>query len=281
MRNNPEPPAHSEMSVLVGRNAVLEALNHGKPIDKIFFKTGEIEGTLRVILAKAKDAGIVTVQAGKNKLDELAQAGRGVSHQGVVATCPAREYAQVEDLLQLAQEKGEQPFVIVLDGITDPYNLGAIIRTADACGAHGVIIPKRRAAGLTPIVSKTSAGAAEHVLVARAVNLARELDNLRKRGLWTACADASGQDIYSADLSGPMALVIGSEGGGVGRLVMDKCDLRVRIPMYGAVSSLNASVAAGVLMYEVRRRRLPMAVPPSRPAYPPSRPEGDPFVQKA
>ena len=237
---------------LVGRNAVLEALNADKPIDKIFFKKGEVVGTLKVIAAKAKEKGIVIQEVDKAKLELIAESPK---HQGVAALCPAHEYADVPDILAKAAAKGEPPFILILDGITDPYNLGAIIRSAETAGVHGVVIPKRRAVGLTAVVSKTAAGALAHVLVARVGNLPRVIDELKQQGLWIACADKSGQPMYAADLSGPLALVVGAEGEGVGRLVSEKCDFRVSIPMFGHISSLNASVAAGVLMYEAVRKR--------------------------
>ena len=237
---------------LEGRNPVMEAINSGKTIDKIIVKKGEIEGTLRVIVAKAIERGIVVQEVDKNKMAELT---RSNNCQGVIALCPAHEYAEVSDIIQSAKDKGEDPFIIILDEITDPHNLGAILRTADASGAHGVIIPKRRAVGLTAIVSKTSAGAVEHVPVARVTNIAKTIEDLKKEGIWVACADMEGQEYFEAPLNGPIALVIGSEGNGVGRLVSQKCDFSVKIPMFGKISSLNASVAAGLVMYEVVRQR--------------------------
>lgn len=237
---------------LEGRNPVLEALNHDKTIDKIIVKKGEVEGTLKVIVAKAIEKGIVVQEVDKFKMEQIS---RSHNNQGIIALCPAKEYVEVSDILQIAREKNEQAFVIILDEITDPHNLGAILRTADACGAHGVIIPKRRAVGLTAIVSKTSAGAVEHVPVARVTNIARTIEDLKKEGLWIACADMKGTDYFQAPLNGAIGLVIGSEGAGVGRLIKDKCDFTVQIPMYGKISSLNASVAAGLIMYEVVRQR--------------------------
>ncbi len=237
---------------LEGRNPVLEAINSGKTIDKIIVKKGEIEGTLRVIVAKAIERGIIVQEVDKNKMAEMSMSN---NCQGVIALCPAHEYADVDDIINLAKEKGEEPFIIILDEITDPHNLGAILRTADASGAHGVIIPKRRAVGLTAIVSKTSAGAVEHVPVARVTNIANTVEDLKKRGIWVACADMEGQEYFDAPLNGAIAIVIGSEGNGVGRLVRQKCDFSVKIPMFGKISSLNASVAAGLIMYEVVRQR--------------------------
>ena len=237
---------------LVGRNAVMEALNTDKPIDKIFFKKGEVEGTLKVIAAKAREKGIVIQEVDKAKLELIADTFK---HQGVAALCPAHEYAEVSDILQRAADKGEPPFILILDGVTDPHNLGAIIRTAEVAGVHGVIIPKRRAVGLTTVVSKASAGALAHMPIARVANLTRVIDELKAAGLWVACADIGGTSLYEADLTGALALVIGSEGSGVGRLVREQCDFRVTIPMFGQISSLNASVAAGILLYEAVRKR--------------------------
>lgn len=237
---------------LEGRNPVMEALNHDKPIDKIIVKKGEIEGTLKVIVAKAVEKGIIVQEVDKVKMEQISKSH---NNQGVIALCPAHEYCEVSDILDIAREKNEDPFIIILDEITDPHNLGAIIRTADACGAHGVIIPKRRAVGLTAVVSKTSAGAVEYVPVARVTNIARVIDDLKKENIWVACADMKGQEYFNANMTGAIALVIGSEGEGVGRLVREKCDFAVGIPMYGEMSSLNASVSAGLMMYEVVRQR--------------------------
>ncbi len=247
-----EEDTFDENLQLEGRNPVLEAINSGKTIDKIIVKKGEIEGTLRVIVAKAVERGIIVQEVDKNKMAEIS---RSNNCQGVIALCPAHEYADVSDIIQAAKDKGEDPFIIILDEITDPHNLGAILRTADASGAHGVIIPKRRAVGLTAIVSKTSAGAVEHVPVARVTNIAKTVEDLKKQGIWVACADMEGQEYFDAPLNGPIALVIGSEGSGVSRLVKQKCDFAVKIPMFGKISSLNASVAAGLIMYEVVRQR--------------------------
>jgi len=237
---------------LEGRNPVLEALNHDKTIDKIIVKKGEIEGTLKVIVAKAAEKGIVIQEVDKFKMEQISKSH---NNQGVIALCPAKEYVEVSDIINIAKEKNEDPFIIILDEITDPHNLGAVLRTADACGAHGVIIPKRRAVGLTAVVSKTSAGAVEYIPVARVTNIAHTIDELKKNGIWVACADMNGDDYFNAPLDGPIAVVIGNEGFGVGRLIKDKCDFSVKIPMYGHISSLNASVAAGLIMYEIVRKR--------------------------
>ena len=238
---------------LIGRNAVLEAINHGKPVDKVLLRKDGVEGSLKMIAAKARERKIVVQEVDRARLEMLAG---GSNHQGVVALCPPQEYAEVEDMLALAKERGEAPFLIVLDGVTDPHNLGAIIRTADASGAHGVIIPKRRAAGITPVVTKASAGAVSHVLVARVPNLVATVDDLKKRGVWIAAADFGDKTMYSHDLTGALAIVIGSEGEGVSKLVKQHCDFGIGIPMQGKLDSLNASVAAGILMYEAVRQRV-------------------------
>ncbi len=237
---------------LEGRNSVLEALNHNKTIDKIFVKKGEVEGTLKVIVAKALEKGIVVQEVDKLRMEQMKRTN---NPQGVIALCPAHEYCEVEDILENAKKRGEDPFVIILDEITDPHNLGAIIRTADAAGTHGVIIPKRRAVSLTAIVSKTSAGALEYIPVARVNNISKEIEKLKKQGLWIASADMKGTECFKADLKGAIGIVIGNEGDGVSRLVKESCDYSVKIPMYGKIESLNASVAAGLLMYEVVRQR--------------------------
>ncbi|MDR2938780.1 MAG: 23S rRNA (guanosine(2251)-2'-O)-methyltransferase RlmB [Clostridiales bacterium] len=259
-KNNPaeakieEAPEETNLQ-LEGRNAVLEALNNDKDIDKIFIKksdSGTVEGTLKVIFAKAKDRGVVVIEAAKAKLDEMSQSG---NHQGVIALCPPIEYVEISVILENAKNKNETPFVLVLDGITDPHNVGAIIRSCDACGVHGVIIPKRRAATITGIVSKTSAGAIEHVPIAKVTNINSAIEELKAAGLWVGCADQDGQVCYNSNLTGPVAIVIGNEGTGVSRLVKENCDFVSSIPMYGKIGSLNASVAASVMMYEVIRQR--------------------------
>jgi len=245
--------------VLIGRNAILEALNNEKPMDKILMKRGGVEGTLRVIASKARERGIVLQEVDKSKLDELSESG---NHQGVVGLCPAKGYAEIEEILAYAEGRKEEPFILVLDGIMDPHNLGAILRSAEASGVHGVILPKRRSVGLTPVVVKTSSGAVEHILVSRVGNLSDAIVKLKNNGLWIACADLEGSELYNADLSGPIALVIGSEGTGVSRLLVKNSDFSVKIPMFGRIQSLNASVAAGILMYEVVRRRKYMGAAP-------------------
>lgn len=237
---------------LEGRNAVLEVLNSGRDIEKLLVSKGNLEGTIKRIIGQAKHKGIVVQETSRQKLDELSQTK---NHQGIIAIVSAHEYVEVEDILKIAQEKEEPPFIIILDGITDPHNLGAIIRSAECAGAHGVIIPKRRSVGLNATVGKTSAGAIEYMPVARVTNIANTLEYLKKEGLWIACADMKGLDYFDSDMSGAIGLVIGSEGEGVSRLVKEKCDFTVSIPMYGKISSLNASVATGLLMYEVVRQR--------------------------
>ena len=237
---------------LEGRNAVLEVLKSGRDIEKIIVQKGNVEGTIRRIAGMARERGIVVQEAARQKLDEMSQTK---NHQGVIAIVSEHEYAEVDDILRSPAEKGEKPFIIILDNITDPHNLGAVIRTAECAGAHGVIIPKRRSVGLTAVVGKTSAGALEYMPVARVTNIARTIEELKKQGVWVACADMDGEDYYDASLDGAIALVIGSEGEGVSRLVKEKCDFTVSIPMYGKISSLNASVAGALLMYEVVRQR--------------------------
>ena len=238
-----------------GRRAVQEALTHGKAIDRLFLRKetdGDFAGSLKIIAAKAKQAGIVISAVDKRKLDGMTQTG---NHQGVIAVCPQIEYSSIPEILDLAKNKKEPPFIIIVDGITDPHNLGAIIRSAHAGGAHGVIIPKRRATGLTAVVSKASAGALLHMLIARATNINAAILELKKAGLWVVGSDASGKvNLFEARLDGALALVIGSEGGGVGRLALSRCDEIVRIPMKGKIASLNASVAAALLIYEYARK---------------------------
>jgi 23S rRNA (guanosine2251-2'-O)-methyltransferase len=239
--------------VIEGRNAVIEALRAGRAIDKIYIAKGETDAALGHIASRARDAGAVVVDADRHKLDAMSQTG---SHQGVIALAAVKEYSTVEDILNIAEERGEDPFIVICDEISDPHNLGAIIRTADAAGVHGVIIPKRRSAGVTAIVAKTSAGAVEHVAVARVPNITAAIKELKKRGVWVYGTAADGaSEMWETDLTGPIAVVIGSEGDGMSRLVSESCDFKVSIPMHGRVSSLNASVSAAVVMYEVLRQR--------------------------
>jgi len=240
--------------IIEGRNAVIEALRAGRNIDKIYINKGEdTDKALGHIASKAREKGIVVVEADRRKLDFMSVTK---AHQGVIALCAVREYSSVEDILALAAERGEDPFIIVCDEISDPHNLGAIIRSAECAGAHGLIIPKRRSAGLTAIVDKASAGAAEHSLIARVSNISAALKDLKDKGLWIFGTAADGtSDLWHTDFSGPIALVIGSEGDGMSRLVKENCDFIVSLPMKGEISSLNASCAAAITMYEVLRQR--------------------------
>lgn len=236
-----------------GRNAVLEAFRSGKTIDKLFILDSCQDGPIKSIVREAKKTDAIINYVDKERLDRLAGTGH---HQGVVAIGAAYEYAEVDDILASAKEKGEDPFIFILDEIEDPHNLGAIIRTANLAGAHGVIIPKRRAVGLTATVAKTSAGAINYTPVAKVTNISQTIEELKKQGLWFVCADMGGETMYNLNLKGPIGLVIGNEGNGVSRLVKDKCDFIASIPMKGDIDSLNASVAAGVLAYEIVRQRL-------------------------
>lgn len=236
-----------------GRNAVLEAFRSGKTIDKLFVLDGCQDGPVKSIIREAKKTDTIINFVDKERLDRLAGTGH---HQGVVAQAAAYEYAEVEDILKAAKDKGEAPFIFILDEIEDPHNLGAIIRTANQAGAHGVIIPKRRAVGLTATVAKTSAGAINYTPVAKVTNISKTIEDLKKQGMWFVCADMDGTTMYDLNLTGPIGLVIGNEGNGVGRLVKEKCDFVASIPMKGDIDSLNASVAAGVLAYEIVRQRM-------------------------
>ncbi len=236
-----------------GRNAVLEAFRAGKTIDRLFVLDGCQDGPVRTIVREAKKHDTVIHFVERERLDGLSETKK---HQGVIAVAAAYEYAQIEDMLKLAEEKGEPPFLFLLDNIEDPHNLGAIIRTANLAGAHGVIIPKRRAVGLTATVAKTSAGALNYTPVAKVTNLSTTIQELKEKGIWFVCADMGGTPMYQLDLRGPIGLVIGSEGEGVSRLVREKCDFIASIPMKGDIDSLNASVAAGVLAYEIVRQRM-------------------------
>lgn len=236
-----------------GRNAVLEAFRSGKPVDKLFVLDGCQDGPVRTIVREAKKHDTILNFVSKERLDQLSETGK---HQGVIAHAAAYEYSEIEDMFALAEKRGEDPFFILLDNIEDPHNLGAIIRTANLAGAHGVIIPKRRAVGLTATVAKTSAGALNYTPVAKVTNLAKTMEELKERGLWFVCADMGGESMYRMNLTGPIGLVIGNEGEGVSRLVKEKCDFVASIPMKGDIDSLNASVAAGVLAYEIVRQRL-------------------------
>lgn len=252
MRNN-NGDLNEKDNIVIGRNAVLELLKSGREIENIIIAKGEREGSVNQIAALAREKGIVIKNADRKKLDFMCG---GANHQGVIANVPAHEYSSVEDILATAKEKGEPPFIIICDEIEDSRNLGAIIRTAEACGVHGVIIPKRRNAGLNFIVAKTSCGALEYVKVARVSNLSSTIEMLKKENIWVYAADMDGEPWCKTDFSGGVALVVGSEGNGVGRLVKQNCDVIVSLPMRGKVNSLNASVAASVIMYEIARQRL-------------------------
>lgn len=240
--------------IIEGRNAVLEALRSGAAVDKLYLAKGEVDAALRHLASTAREKGAVVVECDRRKLDAMSVTH---AHQGVIAVTSVREYADVDDILDVAREKGEPPLIVVCDELSDPHNLGAVIRTAECAGAHGVIIPKRRSAGLTAVVAKTSAGAVSYVPVARVPNLTACLKDLKDKGLWVYGATAQGDtSLYQADLKGPAAIVIGSEGFGMSRLVEETCDVRVSIPMKGQLNSLNASAAAAIVLYEAVRQRL-------------------------
>ncbi|MBR1892237.1 MAG: 23S rRNA (guanosine(2251)-2'-O)-methyltransferase RlmB [Lachnospiraceae bacterium] len=242
-----------EEFTIEGRNEVIEAFRPGRSIDKLFILDGCQDGPMQTIRREAKKKGVRVDFVDRTRLDQISATGK---HQGVIAYAAAYEYADVEDIFAKAEEKGEQPFIFLLDNITDPHNLGAIIRTANLAGAHGVIIPKNRAVGLTATVAKASSGAINYTPVAKVTNLSNTIEDLKKRGMWFVCADMGGEVMYKQDLTGPIGLVIGSEGDGVSRLVREKCDFITSIPMKGDIDSLNASVAAGVLAFEIVRQRM-------------------------
>ena len=252
MKEMNENYEESKSLVIEGRNAVLEALRSGKPMDKLYVLDGCQDGPIRTIVREAKKHDVILQFVTKERLNQLSETGK---HQGVIAHAAAYEYAQVEDMLELAKSRGEDPFIFLLDNIEDPHNLGAIIRTANLAGAHGVIIPKRRSVSITETVAKTSAGAVEYMPCARVTNMARTIEQLQEAGLWIAACDMDGDTLTEADLKGPIGIVIGSEGFGVSRLVREKCDFIVSIPMRGRITSLNASNAASILMYEIVRQR--------------------------
>ncbi len=242
-----------EELTIEGRNAVLEAFRSGKTIDKVFILDGCHDGPVNTITREARKQDSIINYVSKERLDQMSQTG---THQGVIAYAAAYEYAEVSDILKKAEEKGEPPFIFILDNIEDPHNLGAIIRTANLAGAHGVIIPKRRAVGLTATVARTSAGALNYTPVAKVTNISGTIEELKKQGMWFVCADMDGDVMYNLNLTGPIGLVIGNEGDGVSRLVKEKCDFVASIPMKGDIDSLNASVAAGVMAYEIVRQRM-------------------------
>ena len=243
-------------TVVAGRNAVLELLKSGRAIDKIFVKSGEREGSIRMIVAQAVSAGIPVVEVEKSKLDAMSA---GAIHQGVVAQTAEKDYVSVEEILEIARQRGEDPFLVICDGITDPHNLGAIIRSAEAAGCHGLILPKRRSVGLTSVVGKSSAGALAHLAVAKVSNLATTVRDLKKQGVWIYTADMDGTDYTKADTTGPAAFILGSEGAGVSHILKELADFTVSIPMYGKVSSLNVSAAAAILLFAAAKQRHPNA----------------------
>ncbi len=246
-----ERPAEMSENVIYGRNAVIELLKTGRSVNKIFIKEGEREGSLKLIGAQAAERGIPLVQVTKSRLDELAQ---DMQHQGVVAMAAERDYCTVDEILDYARQRQEKPLIVIADGIEDPQNLGALIRTAECAGAHGIIIPKRRSVGLTGATAKASAGAIEHIRIARVTNLAATVDELKEKGLWIYAAEVGGIPYTQADLSGAVAIVLGSEGFGVSRLIREKSDYILSIPMYGQVNSLNVSTAASVLLFEAAKQ---------------------------
>ena len=250
-RDRKAAPQENDEQLIIGRNPVTEAIKSGMTIDSIYVNP-EAGGSIGHIITLAKEQGIVVKDANEQKLSKMC---RGASHQGVIAVGACAEYAEIDDIFAAAEEKGEEPFIIICDEIEDPHNLGAIIRTAETAGAHGVIIPKRRSASLNYTVFKTSAGAASYVPVARVANLPAAVDELKKRGVWIYGTDGAGQDYTGVDMRGAVGLVIGSEGFGMGRLMKEKCDFLLRLPMAGKITSLNASVAAGIFMYEIVRQR--------------------------
>ena len=253
-RDNAHQNQEENENQLEGRNALTEALRSGRTIDKVFIAAGETDRGLQHLAAQAKEAGAVVVPVDRRKLNAMSTTG---AHQGVIALAAAREYASIDDILQVAADRGEAPLIVICDELSDPHNLGAIIRSAECAGAHGVIIPKRRSVGLTAVVAKTSAGALEYMKVAKVTNIVSTIDELKKKGVWIFGTAAEGSvPMYKADLTGPTAIVIGSEGDGMSRLVQKSCDMTVHIPMKGHITSLNASASASILLYEAVRQRL-------------------------
>ncbi|KGF13126.1 RNA methyltransferase [Peptostreptococcus sp. MV1] len=240
------------MAIIEGRNPIIEALKNNRPIEKIMVNKASKEGSIKKILAMARDNKVIIQEVDRHKLDEMSESH---AHQGVIAITSDYRYYDLDEILEIPKERGEDPFFIILDGITDPHNLGSIIRTADAVGAHAIIIPKRRSVQITPIVAKASAGAVEYVPVCKVTNIVNTIKTLKENGLWIAAVDMDGQTFYQQNLAGPLGLVVGSEGEGISRLVKQNCDFTVSMPMSGNVTSLNASVAGGILLYEVYRQR--------------------------
>ncbi len=251
-RQSSQVPEELDETVVIGRNAVKELLLGGRDVDKLYITSGEREGSINQLLGIAAERGIPITECDRSKLDAIAKGGR---HQGIIAMAAERNYSSIDDIISYAEKRGEAPFVVVCDGVEDPHNLGAIIRSAECVGAHGIVIPKRRAVGLTATVAKSSAGALEHMRVAKVTNLPSAIDSLKECGLWVYAADMDGGTYYKTDMKGPMALVLGSEGFGISRLVKEKCDFTVSIPLYGQVNSMNVSCAAAILLAEVARQR--------------------------
>ena len=251
--SNDNDESEEASGIVVGRNAVRELLKSGRSIDKIFVQKGEREGSITVLVAESIQRKIPVLECEKSKLDTLAETS---AHQGIVALAAAKEYVGVDDILNIAKERGEMPLVVIADGIVDPHNLGALIRCAEGAGAHGLIIPKRRSAGITQTVSKSSAGAVEHLAIAKVPNLASVIDDLKEKGLWIYGAEAGGTSVYDTDFTSPAAIVLGSEGDGISKLISEKCDFIVSIPMYGRVNSFNVSAAAAVILSDVKRKQM-------------------------
>ncbi len=250
-RRTPRDPVPTESNAVIGRNAVRELLEGGRAVDKLLVQKGERTGSIVVLVAQAIERGIPVVETEKPKLDAIAGFA---PHQGIIAFAAEKDYCTVEDILTIAKERGEDPLIVLCDGVTDPYNLGAIIRCAECCGAHGLIISKRRAVGLTPLVTKASAGALEHLAIAKVANIASTIDALKEKGIWVYAAEADGTNIYDADLKGPCAIVMGSEGNGVSQIVRKTCDGVLSIPLYGKINSFNVSTAAAILLAEAARQ---------------------------
>ncbi|MBC2582525.1 23S rRNA (guanosine(2251)-2'-O)-methyltransferase RlmB [Clostridium sp. DJ247] len=252
MQNPEEVPVRED--IIEGRNAVIEALRSDRTIEQIFVASGDVSGSINVILALARDKNVIIKQVDRKKLDQISETG---SHQGVVAQITPYKYYEVDDIIKYAAEKGENPFIIILDEIEDPHNFGSIIRTAEICGAHGIIIPKRRNVGVTPTVYKSSVGAVEHMRIAKVTNINGAIDRLKEENIWVYGADMSGESYcFDVNFTGAIGLVIGSEGRGISKLTKEKCDVLVKIPMVGKISSLNASVAGGILMYEILKQKI-------------------------
>ncbi|AVQ47550.1 23S rRNA (guanosine(2251)-2'-O)-methyltransferase RlmB [Clostridium botulinum] len=254
MKNRVGQQEEIREDIIEGRNAVIEALKSNKTIEKVMVAKGDLEGSIKIIISLAKEKGIVINEVDRKKLDSISQTR---AHQGVIAFTTPYQYCAVEDIIRYAKQKEEDPFIVILDEIEDPHNFGSILRTAEVCGVHGVIIPKRRNVGVTPTVYKTSAGAVEYMKISKVTNINNVIDKLKEKGIWIYGADMCGNDYcFDVSLSGPIALVIGSEGRGISKLTKSKCDVLVKIPMFGNITSLNASVAGGILMYEILKQRM-------------------------